>query len=462
MLRATDDEARRIEKLTRINDALIQRLERMDDVRGSSWSLTRTAAMLEREIVERNADLERALAELGARNAELAAARETADEANRAKSRFLRAASHDLLQPLSAGRLFLGQLEDLAGDTVQADLIGRVIASFESAEELIRALLDIARLDSAAFEANPGPVAISRLFQRLAIDLQPLAAARGIDLRFVPSTETVLSDPVLLRQIAQNLIINALKYSTGPKVVVGLKRDGPGAWLTVQDGGPGIGPADHDRIFNEFERLSRTDAPGSGLGLSIVRRACQQLGHEVALVSAVGRGSRFRVRLPLMRGVCLAPEESVPAGGAAAGADALAGRRALIVENDRGMREAFGMLLGSWGMEVADAGSIAEARAVVAAGWEPDVVLTDFRLDGEETGVQAIEAVRRRLGRAAPALVVSAEGGPEIRALAAPFGAPLLEKPVGEGELRRALAALLGAPPAAAAPASRERRRGGA
>ena len=179
MLRPTDDPARRIEKLTRINEALIQRLERMDDMRGSSYALTRTAAMLEREIVARNADLERALAELSASNAELAAARETADEANRAKSRFLRAASHDLLQPLSAGRLLIGQLGELATDAVQADLVQRVTASFESAEELIRALLDIARLDSQAFEANPAPVAISRLFQRLAIDLQPLAAARG-------------------------------------------------------------------------------------------------------------------------------------------------------------------------------------------------------------------------------------------------------------------------------------------
>ncbi|WP_297970578.1 HAMP domain-containing sensor histidine kinase [uncultured Amaricoccus sp.] len=380
MLRQTDDAPRQIEKLSRINEALIQRLERMDDMRGSSYALTRTAAMLEREILARNADLERALAELSASNAELAAARETADEANRAKSRFLRAASHDLLQPLSAGRLFLGQLEDHTIDAVQADLVRRVIASFESAEELIRALLDIARLDSRAFETHPGPVAISRLFQRLAIDLQPLAAARGIDLRFVMSSEAVLSDPVLLRQIAQNLIINALKYSTGPKVVVGLKHAGDDAWLTVQDAGPGIDPADQERIFNEFERLSGTEAPGSGLGLSIVRRACQQLGHEVALASAPGRGSRFRVRLPLMRNVCLMPD--VPAGAAVpVRQSGLAGRRVLIVENDPAMREAFGMLLRSWGMAVEGAAGVAEARAAAGRGAAPDVVPLPRRVD---------------------------------------------------------------------------------
>jgi signal transduction histidine kinase len=442
VLRPTDDEARRIEKLTRINEALIQRLERMDDLRGSSYSLTRTAAALEREIVARNADLERALTELSASNAELAAARETADEANRAKSRFLRAASHDLLQPLSAGQLFLGQLGELARDAVQADLVERINAAFESAGELIRALLDIARLDSRAFEANPGPVAIGRLFQRLAIDLQPLAAARGIDLRFVMSSAAVRSDPVLLRQIAQNLIINALKYSTGPKVVVGLKHAGADGWLTVQDAGPGIDPADQERIFIEFERLSRADAPGTGLGLSIVKRACELLGHEVSLTSALGSGSRFRVRLPIVGGVGDAPD-AAPEPGERGSTVGLAGRRALIVVDDPAMRAAFGMLLRSWGMEVADAAGMADARAAASGGPPPDLVLTDYRLDAEETGVQVIEALWDDLGGLVPALIVSAEEAAAIRRLADPLGVPVLEKPVGEGQLLRTVQALL-------------------
>ena len=446
MLRPTDDPERRIEKLTRINEALIQRLDRLDDIRSSSYALTRTAAMLEREVVARNADLERALAELSASNAELAAARETADEANRAKSRFLRAASHDLLQPLSAGRLLIGQLGEMATDAVQADLCARVTASFESAEELIRALLDIARLDSQAFEANPAPVAIGRLFQRLAIDLQPLAAGRGLDLRFVMSSSAVLSDPVLLRQIAQNLIINALKYSIGPKVVVGMKHDGGDGWLTVQDAGPGIDPADQERIFNEFERLSRSDAPGTGLGLSIVRRACQQLGHEVALDSALGHGSRFRVRLPLIADARTPPEalpgllsvRRIPVTTAD-----FVGRRILVVENDPAMRAAFGMLLGAWGMEVAEVAGVAEALAAVREGTVPDFVLTDYRLDEQETGIHAIAAIRDDLGEAVPAAIVSAEGAEAIRRLADPLGVPVLEKPVAEGELRRVLHALL-------------------
>jgi signal transduction histidine kinase len=446
MLRPTDTDARRIEKLTRINEALIDRLDRLDDIRTSSYALTRTAAMLEREILARNADLERALTELSASNAELAAARQTADEANRAKSRFLRAASHDLLQPLSAGRLLIGQLGDLATDAVQTDLVARVTASFESAEELIRALLDIARLDSQAFEANPAPVAIGRLFQRLAIDLQPLAAARGIDLRFVMSSSAVRSDPVLLRQIAQNLILNALKYSTGPKVVVGLKHDGGDAWLTVQDAGPGIDPADQERIFNEFERLSRSDAPGSGLGLSIVRRACQQLGHAVALDSASGQGSRFRVRLPLIYGFGQTEPAAPDLARVTVTTADLVGRRILIVENDPAMRGALAMLLRSWGMEVAEAACVAEALAAVSDGTVPDLVLTDYRLDDQETGIHAIEAIRDDIGEPLPAAIVSAESADAIRRHADPLGVPVLGKPVAESALRRALHGLLEAP----------------
>lgn len=442
MLRPTDDAERRIEKLTRINEALVQRLDRLDDIRSSSYALTRTAAMLEREIVARNADLERALAELSASNAELAAARETADEANRAKSRFLRAASHDLLQPLSAGRLLIGQLGEIASDGVQADLVARVTASFESAEELIRALLDIARLDSQAFEANPAPVAIGRLFQRLAIDLQPLAAARRIELRFVMSSSAVLSDPVLLRQIAQNLITNALKYSTGLKVVVGLKHAGRDAWLTVQDAGPGIEPADQERIFNEFERLSRSDATGSGLGLSIVRRACQQLGHEVALDSAPARGSRFRVRLPLIAGSCGDPEAPAPPQVADTTAD-FVGRRILVIENDPAMRVALGMLLRAWGMQVAEAAGVAEGLTAVREGTVPDIVLTDYRLEDGETGLDAIAAIREDLGEPVPAAIVSAESSEAIRRFADPIAVPVLGKPVSESELRGVLRGLL-------------------
>lgn len=446
MAEPPEDPARTIAKLTRINQALMQRLERIEENRGPAYAATRAAAVLEREVVARNRDLEQALSDLAKINAELAKAREIADEANRAKSRFLRAASHDLLQPLSAAKLFLSHLTELAalsGDTMQRDLVSHLTATFESAEELIRALSDIARFDSQSFRMNPAPLAIGRLFRRLIIDMQPLATSRGIDLRFVASSVTVESDPVYLRQIAQNLITNALKYTTKKKVLVGIRRAGDSVWLEVLDAGPGIAAKDQDRIFQEFERLSRQDQPGTGLGLSIVRRACQQLGHALELRSERGRGSRFRVRLARYGG----------AGAPAAGPPAVAhqrraagdfsGRRVLVVENDPVMRRAYDFLLGGWGMEVQAVDSVGAARDAVARR-VPDLLLTDYRLDGEETGLQTITALTEDLGRALPALIVSAESAKAIRAEAGNIAVAILEKPVAEGDLRRAMQAALG------------------
>lgn len=446
MLRDSDDLERRVEKLQKINAALMRRLEWIEDNRGPAYALTRTAAVLEREVISRNRDLEKALTELAEINAELSRAREVADEANRAKSRFLRAASHDLLQPLSAAKLFLSHLEDISTDPMQGALVGHLTATIDSAEELIRALSDIARLDSQSFQMNRAPVAISRLFRRLIVDMQPLATSRGIDLRFVASAVTVESDPVYLRQIAQNLITNALKYTTGKKVLVGIRHEGDGVWLEILDQGPGIALKDQDRIFNEFERLSRSDQPGTGLGLSIVRSACRQLGHALELRSHPGRGSSFRVRLPLRGAVCQLSSLDGPDAGTEPTPADFAGRRILVVENDPAMRRAFVFLLAGWGMEVESADGIEAAREAVA-DIAPDVLLTDYRLDGDETGIQTIVALNRELGRRLPALIVSAESPEAIRAEAAvlPEGAliDVLEKPVIETRLRRAMRAAL-------------------
>lgn len=442
MLRDSDSLERRVEKLERINAALMQRLERMEETRGSSYALTRTAAMLEREVLVRNRELERALSELSATNAELAAAREAADEASRAKSRFLRAASHDLLQPLSAAKLFLAHLGEIVTSPVQGELVARILANFDSAEELIRALLEIGKLDSTRAEVSIGPLSIGRLFQRLSTDLSPLAAARGVELRFVPSSRTVLSDPVLLRSVAQNLVSNALKYTTGGRVLVGVRADGGAVWLEVHDRGPGIAPADQGRIFNEFERLSRSDQPGSGLGLSIVQRACARLGHALELRSAPGQGSTFRVQLPLVGNICLLPPHRAPDPEEARGEIArLSGRHVAVVENDEGMRLAFAFLLESWGMRVTAAPGAGAALAALA-GEAPDVLLTDYRLDEGETGEGAIRALRATFGEV-PALLVSAEPFETIAAVADPLEAAVLQKPMAEGELRRVLCALI-------------------
>ncbi|MGP3696247.1 ATP-binding response regulator [Rhodobacter sp. NSM] len=465
MLRDDDSLERQVEKLKRINAALIDRLDRADASRGSHWMLFQTAAVLEQELLARNRDLEQALAHLESVNRELALARETADEANRSKSRFLRAASHDLLQPLSAAKLFLSHLAETVSEPMQASLVARIGTAFDSTEELIRALLEISRLDSVRLDISSERVSLGRLFQRLMVDFQGDAEARGLELRFVISSATVMSNPVFLRRIAQNLISNAIKYTRTGRVLVGARREGSGVWFEVHDTGPGIAAEDRERIFNEFERLApEGEEPGTGLGLSIVRRACLRLGHEIALESAPGRGSVFRIRLPraLEAPGALASEPAPAATTGAvqrlAGTPAdpllmadpvtgpapvpLAGRRVLVIENDAAMRDAYALLLRRWGVVVATAEGTRAALGELRR-FRPEALVTDYRLDRDETGLGAIGALRRRLGSRLPALIVTAEPDPGLQAQADRLEAALLRKPVSETELRSTLSALL-------------------
>ncbi|MFC7704142.1 hybrid sensor histidine kinase/response regulator [Plastorhodobacter daqingensis] len=448
MLRDSDSPERQIEKLWRINQALIERLDRVENARSSTYALSQTAAVLEKEVLARNRDLERALTDLSRTNRELDLAREVAEEANRAKSRFLRAASHDLLQPLSAAKLLLSHLEDISCDPVQADLVARIGAAFDSAEELIRALLDISQLDSRALEVTPEPVSLGRLFQRLAADFHGQAAARGLDLRFVPTAATVLSSPVFLRGIVQNLVSNAIKYTRRGRVLVGARRRDGMIWLEVHDTGPGIPPADQERIFNEFERLAPDAAvPGNGLGLSIVRRACLRLGHELTLDSTPGRGTLFRVQLPpapsaAARGGLAAPDQRLPQTPARDRLR-LSGCTAIVVENDAAMRHAYMLLLQSWGVQVAAAAGTEDARALLRAGVRPQILVTDYQLDRGDTGMRTIAALRDDLGACLPALLVTAERSADLPEAARRAGALLLEKPVAETDLHAAVLRLL-------------------
>jgi signal transduction histidine kinase len=179
MLRDDDPPARQVEKLTRINSVLIDRIDRLEESRGSAWSMFQAAVALEQEVLARTRDLEQAMADLSQRNRELAVARASAEEANRSKTRFLRAASHDLLQPLSAARLFLSALTDTPMDPLQTELTDRLGSAFESVEQLMHAVLDISRLDSQRIEFNRQPVPLDDLFRRLSAEYAPWPRPRA-------------------------------------------------------------------------------------------------------------------------------------------------------------------------------------------------------------------------------------------------------------------------------------------
>lgn len=441
MLRDDDLPQRKVEKLLRINSVLIDRIDRLEETRGSAWSMFQAAVALEQEVLARTRQLEKAMADLSQRNRELAVARASAEEANRSKTRFLRAASHDLLQPLSAARLFLSALSDTQLDENQQELAQRLSGAFESVEQLMHAVLDISRLDSQRIEFHRQPVQVNDLFRRLAIEFAPVAEAKGLRLSFVPTHAVVESDPVFLRRIAQNLISNAIKYSNRGGVLVGIRKRGPMGWLHVYDTGVGIPAVDRNRIFDEFQRLNHdTATPGMGLGLSIVRRACNKLGHPIRLESEAMRGTVFRVGLPLVEARTEARRKDPPDAAILA----LRGRVALVVENDAGMRHGYEMILRDrLGMVARLSGGTDEALATMGEE-PPDVIVADYSLENGDTGLTAIRALRERAGREVPAVMVTAHRDASVNRGCAALGVPILAKPIRPAELTEILGQLLG------------------
>ncbi|MBE3636984.1 PAS-domain containing protein [Mangrovicoccus sp. HB182678] len=405
--------------------------------------------LLERRVEERTAELtaaNMALREQHARQArvkqELKRAKDLAEEAVTSKTRFLAAASHDLLQPANAAKLLLSSLAEKARDSELIGMVERLQGSFASMESLLQAILDISRLDSTASDLSAAPVCLGPLMSAVAEDQAPLAAERRVSLSVVPSTAWVMSDQRYLLRSIQNLVVNAIQYSPGGRVLLGSRRQGDSVVLEVHDTGMGIGPADQQRIFEEFTRAGGPGAgPGMGLGLSIVERTCRLLGHRVSVRSALGVGSVFSVAMARAQ----APRDLLPvaaAGPALPGGDL--DLLVLVIENDPDLLFATVQVLEGWGASVFGTCSAEEALAVTAEiGIPPDLILADYHLDDGATGVEAITAVRRAAGAAIPALMVTADRSVELMEAARAIGAEVLTKPVDLQKLRRRTAAAM-------------------
>ena len=252
------------------------------------------------ETIERaNATLEQQVRE---RTAELQAAKTAAEQAHRAKSRFLAHASHDLQQPLQAIGMFTGMLERQPQSGKAVVLLSDLKAAQRSMRDLLNAILDISKLESGVVTPKPTDLPLSPLLDQLEAEFAGLAEAKGLRLRAVPTGAVVRSDPALLERIVRNLIANAIRYTETGGVLVGCRTRGETLWIEVYDTGRGIAAPDRARIFEEFVQLDRPDrdrSEGIGLGLAIVERLARLLGHPVTVRSIEGRGTVFAVGVPL-------------------------------------------------------------------------------------------------------------------------------------------------------------------
>lgn len=438
-----------LEKLERINAALMERVERSMDQQGNAFSLFQTAIGLETRMRQRTDELAATLRRLEQSNRALNQAKEAAERANLSKTRFLAAASHDVLQPLNAAILSVSALIELQTSERGHQLVRQVEQSLSTMDELLRTLIDISKLDGGVMRPEVAPVPLGALLESLRSDFAPIAAERELALKVRPNDHFVLSDRTMLRRILQNILSNALRYTARGGVLVGARRRGGLLSVEVIDTGKGIPPDQYETVFEEFHRgLASPGADGGrpaglGLGLAIVRRMVQALDHDLSFASQVGRGTHFRLLLPLadMAVAVAEPRRKPPADPVA---HHFAETRVLVLENDRPVMQAMAALLEGWRCSARLASSSAEGFELLEeVGWTPDLVLADQHLDGGDLGLDAVELLRDRLGWQVPAIIITADPSPDIVVRASLLGAEVMRKPLKPAELRALMAHLL-------------------
>ena len=378
-------------------------------------------------------DLQR---QIDAATRELLNKKDEAERGNRAKTRFLAAASHDLRQPMHALGLFVAELGQKPHAPDTRRLVEQIAVSAETMENLLDSLLDISRLDVGVLDRQIKHFPLQPLLERIDVDYRREAELRGQRLRLRPTSLWVESDPLLLERILHNLISNALRYSPGGTILLACRKRGRRVRIEVRDNGPGIAPEAQEAVFQEFVQLDnpeRNRAKGLGLGLAIVRRLTDLLGHPLELRSSPGCGALFAVELPTAAPGPLA-ERSQPAPG-----DALNGLHVALVDDDELAVASTVGLLESWGCEVTAADTQAGIlEALQAAASPPDIILSDYQI-AASNGLDIVRQLREHFGKPIPAVILSGDTSSATAHTVQEADIPLLHKPVRPAKLRALL-----------------------
>jgi len=373
---------------------------------------------------------------------EARAAREAAEQANRTKTDFLAAASHDLRQPLHAMSLQIGQLKESIQDEKAQETLAQLSNSQFALSDILNALLDISHLDAGTLKQNPSHFPLAQFFTRLKNEFTPEAHERGVELRIHSTEAWLYSDPVLLYRVIANLVDNAIKYTRAPGVLIAARKRGDSWRIEVWDCGPGIPEEQQQAIFDKFVQLNnpgRDRRKGLGLGLSIVQRLNQLLGLQLTLISRSGCGSCFRLEVPEGTPV---PQQNNQGHSHAERGYRLDGAVVLVVDDDPDVLVATRNLLSGWKCAVLTAASLAEAVAV-AADEDIDVIVADYSLADGHTGLDVIEALSGNGGKQCRAVIISGDVNPEELDKLRDGHYPVLRKPVTPVILRSTLHRLM-------------------
>ncbi len=374
--------------------------------------------------------------------------RHEADDANRMKTRFLAAASHDLRQPMHALGLFSDSLRRRLREPEERELADRICRSAEAVEETFNALMDVSRLDAGIVDASLQLCSLQSIVERVAQDCAAEAQTKGVDFRCRPTTMGAVSDPVLLERVLRNLAANAVRYTSRGGVLIACRPRGNDVSVEVWDTGIGIADDKHDRIFDEFYQAGARDRrEGLGLGLAIVRRLTHILGACISMRSVPGKGSVFKVLLP-GRSVVPAFVPSAPTTQTSQRLSVVANTVVLLIDDDTQVLEAMTEAMLGWGIRSVAARSLSRAlERLPECERYPDAIVSDFHLGDDENGIDAVRRIRHELGVDVPAMIVTGDTAPQSLRLIRESGLPCLSKPVTADRLLQALGTLVASRP---------------
>lgn len=438
---------RQLDKLSRINAALIERVERSVEQQGNAYSIFTAAIGLEHQVRQRTDELQEALDRLERSNDALVAARDEAERANEAKTRFFTAVGHDLLQPLHAARLTLSALGESNDLSTHRRLAGQIDHALSSVEDLLRTMLDITKIETGVTQPAPRPIALAELFASLHVDFAPVMVEKGLELRVEHGNLAAVSDPPMLRRILQNLLSNAARFTDSGHVTMQATRTGQHVRISVVDTGPGIPVDERDRIFEEFQS-GTNERPaqngGFGLGLFIVKRMAHALDHQVLLESNPGSGSTFSVVVPLSEDAGHLPTRSLQRTEATRAHYGFGDIDVMIIENDVNIISATKTLLEQWNCRPLAATKLSEIEDIISSASQPPaIILADFHLDNDECGLTGVARLRSAWNRNIPAIVITADHGTASAEAVKEAGCELLCKPIRPAELRALMRHLL-------------------
>lgn len=407
------------------------------DQRRAAKVLEEAKETLERRVAERTAEL----TEL---NEQLKLAKAAAEDANLSKTKFLAAASHDLLQPLNAAQLFVSALRDSEVPKAPRRLIERVGTALESVDALLKALFDISKLDTGLTQPEWRDFPVDGLLKALANEFAFLAERKGLVLRVVPCRAVIKSDMVLLRRILQNFVSNAIRYTGRGNVLLGCRRKEHSLLIEAWDTGPGIAEEHLKAIFEEFKRFHHPETgvdSGLGLGLAIAQRSAKILGHPIIVSSTVGKGSKFSVEVPYGR---IASSETPGLAPVSPSILGLGHATVVYIENDQDNLEGMTALLARWSCRVVPARTAGEARAMIGERRiDPDLIIADYHLDDGAVGLDAIAELCEHCRLPIPGIVVTADHTADVREAIKSAGYELLQKPIKPAELRSLMSHLM-------------------